>query len=55
MTDHLFEVAVEVNFTQDLEEPWDNLARSLLVSVKDLVCHSTTVHVKGVICNILHL
>uniref|UniRef100_A0A3B4V1J4 CUB domain-containing protein n=1 Tax=Seriola dumerili TaxID=41447 RepID=A0A3B4V1J4_SERDU len=32
--DHLFEAAVEVNFSQDLEEPWDNLARSLLLSVK---------------------
>ncbi|XP_041837753.1 uncharacterized protein zgc:66455 [Melanotaenia boesemani] len=32
--DHLFEVAVEVNFSQDLEESWDNLARLLLLSVK---------------------
>ncbi|XP_040000814.1 uncharacterized protein zgc:66455 isoform X2 [Xiphias gladius] len=35
--DHLFEVAVEVNFSQDLEESWDNLARSLLLSVKALI------------------
>ncbi|XP_051241464.1 uncharacterized protein zgc:66455 isoform X2 [Dicentrarchus labrax] len=31
---HLFEVAVEVNFSLDLEELWDNLAKSLLLSVK---------------------
>ncbi|XP_047433486.1 uncharacterized protein zgc:66455 isoform X2 [Mugil cephalus] len=31
---HLFEVAIEVNFSLDLEESWDNLARSLLMSVK---------------------
>ncbi len=36
--DHLFEVAVEVIFSQDLEESWDNLARSMLLSVKTLVC-----------------
>ncbi|XP_030599514.1 uncharacterized protein LOC115790014 [Archocentrus centrarchus] len=35
--DHLFEVAVELNFSQDLEESWDNLARSLLLSVKALI------------------
>ncbi len=37
-TDHLFEVAVEVNFSQDLEKSWDDLASSLLLSVKALVC-----------------
>lgn len=37
VTDHLFEVAVEVNFSQDLDESWDQLARSLLLSVKTLV------------------
>lgn len=36
LTDHLFEVAVEVNFSQDLES-WDEQARSLLMSVKTLV------------------
>ncbi|XP_071360646.1 uncharacterized protein [Trachinotus anak] len=35
--DHLFEAAVEVNFSQDLEEPWDNVARSLLLSIKALI------------------
>ncbi|XP_044045403.1 uncharacterized protein zgc:66455 isoform X2 [Siniperca chuatsi] len=35
--DHLFEVAVEVNLDQDLEESWDNQARSLLLSVKALI------------------
>ncbi|XP_075320409.1 uncharacterized protein LOC142379160 [Odontesthes bonariensis] len=35
--DYLFEVAVEVNFSQDLEESWDNLARLLLLSVKALI------------------
>ncbi|KAM7394759.1 hypothetical protein PAMP_021545 [Pampus punctatissimus] len=35
--DHLFEVTVEVNFSQDLEESWDDLARSLLMSVKALI------------------
>ncbi|KAK2817545.1 hypothetical protein Q5P01_025736 [Channa striata] len=35
--DHLFEVAVEVDFTQDLEQTWDGQARSLLLSVKSLV------------------
>ncbi|XP_029380042.1 uncharacterized protein LOC115057210 [Echeneis naucrates] len=35
--DHLFEAAVEVNFSQDLEESWDSLARSLLLSVKTLI------------------
>ncbi|TKS68713.1 hypothetical protein D9C73_002776 [Collichthys lucidus] len=34
---HLFEVAVEVNFSQDSEESWDDLARSLLLSVKALI------------------
>lgn len=33
-TDHLFEAAVEVNFSQDVDERWDELARSLLLSVK---------------------
>ncbi|KAF3688136.1 hypothetical protein EXN66_Car003808 [Channa argus] len=36
-TYHLFEVAIEVDFTQDLEQTWDNQARSLLLSVKSLV------------------
>uniref|UniRef100_A0A3B3CJ12 EGF-like domain-containing protein n=1 Tax=Oryzias melastigma TaxID=30732 RepID=A0A3B3CJ12_ORYME len=35
--DHLFEVAVEVNFIPDLEESWDALARSLLLSLKALI------------------
>ncbi|XP_047220809.1 uncharacterized protein zgc:66455 isoform X2 [Girardinichthys multiradiatus] len=35
--DHLFEVAVEVNFSHDLEDSWDNLARVLLLSVKTLI------------------
>ncbi|XP_029914913.1 uncharacterized protein LOC115364443 [Myripristis murdjan] len=35
--DHLFEVAVEVTFPQDSEQPWDQLARSLLISVKALI------------------
>ncbi|XP_029291781.1 uncharacterized protein LOC115010987 isoform X2 [Cottoperca gobio] len=35
--DHLFEVAVEVNFSQDAEESWDNLAMSLLLSVEALI------------------
>ncbi|KAF7213213.1 uncharacterized protein zgc:66455 isoform X1 [Nothobranchius furzeri] len=35
--DHLSEVAVEVNFSQDSEETWDNLARLLLSSVKSLI------------------
>ncbi|XP_013122962.1 uncharacterized protein zgc:66455 isoform X3 [Oreochromis niloticus] len=35
--DHLFEVAIEINFSQDLVESWDNLARSLLLSVKALI------------------
>ncbi|XP_068583355.1 uncharacterized protein zgc:66455 [Cebidichthys violaceus] len=34
---HLFEVALEVNFRQDVEESWDSLSRSLLLSVKALV------------------
>lgn len=38
LTDHLFEVAVEVEFSQDAEESWDSRARSLLQSVKALVC-----------------
>lgn len=38
VADHLFEVAVEVTFPQDSEEPWDQLASSLLMSVKSLVC-----------------
>lgn len=38
LTDHLFEVAVEVIFSQDVDESWDNLARSLLLSVKASVC-----------------
>lgn len=40
VTDHLLEVAVEVNFSQELEESWDQLARSLLLSVKTLVSPS---------------
>ncbi|XP_013888359.1 uncharacterized protein zgc:66455 [Austrofundulus limnaeus] len=35
--DHLFEVAVEVNFSHDLDDSWDNLARQLLLSVKALI------------------
>ncbi|XP_022065319.1 uncharacterized protein zgc:66455 [Acanthochromis polyacanthus] len=35
--DHLFEIAVELNFSQDLEESWDNEARSLLLSVKNMI------------------
>ncbi|XP_056891946.1 uncharacterized protein zgc:66455 [Takifugu flavidus] len=35
--DHLFEVAVEVTFSQDLDESWDHVARSLLLSVKALI------------------
>lgn len=38
LTDHLFEVAVEVSFTHSLEDSWDSLARLLLLSVKTLVC-----------------
>ncbi|XP_042084037.1 uncharacterized protein zgc:66455 isoform X5 [Haplochromis burtoni] len=34
---HLFEVAIEINFSQDLLKSWDNLARSLLLSVKALI------------------
>ncbi|KAM4750908.1 uncharacterized protein FYW61_005839 [Anableps anableps] len=35
--DHLLEVAVEVNFSHDLEDSWDSLARLLLLSVKTLI------------------
>ncbi|XP_045061708.1 uncharacterized protein zgc:66455 isoform X2 [Coregonus clupeaformis] len=35
--DHLFEVAVEVNFLVAPEENWDHLVRSLLISVKSLI------------------
>ncbi|XP_037621797.1 uncharacterized protein zgc:66455 isoform X1 [Sebastes umbrosus] len=35
--DHLFEVSVEVNFSLDVEESWDDLAQSLLQSVKDSI------------------
>ncbi|XP_008416175.1 uncharacterized protein LOC103469901 isoform X1 [Poecilia reticulata] len=35
--DHLFEVAVEVNFSHDLEDSWDSLAQLLLLSVKTLI------------------
>ncbi|XP_071246888.1 uncharacterized protein [Salvelinus alpinus] len=35
--DHLFEVAVEVNFLVAPEENWDYLVRSLLISVKSLI------------------
>ncbi|KAL3066376.1 hypothetical protein OYC64_016349 [Pagothenia borchgrevinki] len=35
--DYLFEVAVEVNFSPDVEESWDNLAMSLLFSVEALI------------------
>lgn len=38
LTDHLFEVAVEVDFRPDLEESWDDQSRALLLSVKALVC-----------------
>ncbi|CAL8333325.1 unnamed protein product [Merluccius merluccius] len=34
--DHLFEVAVEVNFQHDPVEHWDRMARSLLLSIKAL-------------------
>ncbi|XP_026158865.1 uncharacterized protein LOC113128036 [Mastacembelus armatus] len=37
--DHLFEVAVEVNLSQDLEESWDNQVKSLLLSVKTVINH----------------
>lgn len=37
LTDHLFEVAVEVNFSPEGEESWDDLSRALLLSVKALV------------------
>lgn len=36
-SDHLFEVAVEVTFSPDPDESWDQLAWSLLRSVKTLV------------------
>lgn len=36
-TDHLFEVAVEVSFSHNPYESWDQVARSLLLSVKALV------------------
>ncbi|XP_054459708.1 uncharacterized protein zgc:66455 [Anoplopoma fimbria] len=35
--DHLFEVALEVNFRPDSEESWDILSGSLLLSVKTLI------------------
>ncbi|XP_010787372.1 uncharacterized protein isoform X2 [Notothenia coriiceps] len=35
--DYLFEVAVEMNFSPDVEESWDNLALSLLFSVEALI------------------
>ncbi|KAK1886023.1 Protein kinase C-binding protein NELL2 [Dissostichus eleginoides] len=35
--DYLFEVAVELNFSPDVEESWDNLAMSLLLSVEALI------------------
>ncbi|XP_034055464.1 uncharacterized protein zgc:66455 isoform X2 [Gymnodraco acuticeps] len=35
--DYLFEVAVEINFRPDVEESWDNLAMSLLLTVKSLI------------------
>ncbi|XP_049428448.1 uncharacterized protein zgc:66455 isoform X2 [Epinephelus fuscoguttatus] len=35
--DHLFEVTVEVNFSPDLKESWDNQAWSLLLSVQALI------------------
>lgn len=40
--DHLFEVAVEVNFSQDQDESWDHVARALLLSIKALVNPQTT-------------
>lgn len=36
-SDHLFEVAVEVNFSQDPEASWEHVARSLLLSLETLV------------------
>lgn len=50
LTDHLFEVAIEINFSQDLLKSWDNLARSLLLSVKALVRVCVCVYVR-VICS----
>ncbi|KAJ4921381.1 hypothetical protein JOQ06_025964 [Pogonophryne albipinna] len=35
--DYLFEVAVEINFRPDVEESWDNLAMSLLLSVEAMI------------------
>ncbi|CAF92529.1 unnamed protein product [Tetraodon nigroviridis] len=35
--DHLFEVAVEVNFSPDLDQSWDQVARSLLLSLKSQI------------------
>lgn len=40
MTDQLFEVAVEVSFSHKIDESWDQVARSLLLSVKTLVSSS---------------
>lgn len=52
LTDHLFEVAIEINFSQDLLKSWDNLARSLLLSVKALVrvCVCTCVSYVACFC-----
>lgn len=47
MTDHLFEVTVEMNFRPDLEENWDSQSRSLLLSVKALVCQQKAKDIKG--------
>ncbi|XP_059195271.1 uncharacterized protein zgc:66455 isoform X3 [Centropristis striata] len=35
--DHLFEVAVEVNFHRDVKKSWDDQARTLLLAVKTLI------------------
>lgn len=50
LTDHLLEVAIEINFSQDLLKSWDNLARSLLLSVKALVCVCVCTCVSYVAC-----
>ncbi|CAG5947544.1 uncharacterized protein ACNS7B_012230 isoform 2-T2 [Menidia menidia] len=43
--DYLFEVAVEVNFSEDLEESWDSLARLLLLSIKTVITkHMDALH-----------
>lgn len=37
LTDHLFEVSMEVNFSLDVSESWDEMAKLLLLWVKNLV------------------